>query len=651
MGILYFAKTVNPISGIQEGFTYILQKEKPISPGSKILLMIDILFPEGFPTSINPTTLMGFIEFLNTFPDVTITILPNAYWNTNPQRNLELLGLTELLLKKNCQIANFTEFRSQPLNYLAQFSYSILFSQTRIDPMLGVWTSFCSLAFFNPKCWTAALDNSDTKLDEKSPRKIFSDRNFFHEWFQMSQEVLLWKQPDIIIEDLFEFAEGNGPFIYSGTNLKKTDLQIISTDYYASNAALCTIFKINPEDHPILKYNVKFTANFDASTELIIENRNVAVPISYKKPQSDLNWIRLPGLKLLLGDIGDGIRYQLIQLLSNLQAICVRDTYHMEKWVLLAGKNPPQPPENIPIVIFGKDAIETTTDFEFRRVITKKKVLPDLEIDNTIFRNDSILRDKIRQLEAHYNNIKAEIAQKQNPLDREEAMLRANKKLEKTILNMRYKKRKNDLKLRFQNKKAEILNETPTIKLNQKILEIPEEVPFGLDAIQYLVQNWSKTDIPCLIMYWKGTKAFYDYPPFKMNIYKTNLKKMQQALTKDLKIKYEAVAEPKKIKLKELQTGYKQDLAKETEEYKKAQKEIAEKYQPQELDLKNRQKAQLKANIQEKKELLQKKFAKKEEKPNNGLNNTDIKNTEIREPKTDEEEKMAQTKSEDENNE
>ncbi|GAI67119.1 unnamed protein product, partial [marine sediment metagenome] len=65
-------------------------------------------------------------------------------------------------------------------------------------------------------------------------------------------DVFSVKKPNLVINDLFYFLEGAGPFIYKDSNLKATNLIVVGSDAVAVDLITLRLFEIDLLNSDIL---------------------------------------------------------------------------------------------------------------------------------------------------------------------------------------------------------------------------------------------------------------------------------------------------------------------------------------------------------------------------------------------------------------
>jgi hypothetical protein len=556
-----------PKAALENAWALLHEKGPVLTPDAAILVVIDCPIPQGFPASVNPDTLIALITLLQANNFNSITLLPTAFPGIKRERIFPTLGLDDIILKYNANLPDWEQWNADPQQYLRSFPNKILLTQIRADVGRGLWMASMAWTYLAPP------DTPEIQKILDSLQKI---------------------SPTLTINDAFYILEGNGPNIQTRTNAKRTETIILGTDMVASDIVTARLFKLKPLEIPILATILNSSLDVPGKDEKainIISSQTIRNP-SFIPVQYSLSDPQLPGVHICQGEMTEDLFYQATQLLISLESICIKDASHIGDWALLLGKSPPNPPPSMPIVIFGDEAIQTTATYAFRREIKQKKVLSDDEVDNMVFRNDSMMRERIMHLEARFEEIKTQINEKDDPFERDEALIIAKKKLEYAIQKERYKQKLFEFKTRFANNKANIANLVPSIKLNEKILEIPGNPPRYWDAFKYLSEFFSPYDAPTLRLFVDVTTQYYNYPDINLALMKANWKRLQQQLKQEMEAKFAPLKIEMKTKLKELSLANKAAVKEAKIAFTAIKHEITKKFAPDLLDVKSRKNAE-----------------------------------------------------------
>jgi hypothetical protein len=553
-----------PARTLESGWKILKTENLQLPSQARILVLIDTPVPEGNPASINPDSFLMLIKCLQGESPESITILPNTLWGTDPIKNITELGLIQLFPRLGIQLSNFTDFNQDPKKFFQSFTYLVMITQVRVDPVFPLWSSIPSLASYIPPTIQQPLTGND----------------YIKIWIQESKQVYDWRIPDLVINDAFYILQGNGPLIQSNTTAIKTQTMIMSTDIGVVDRITYSFLGLDSDLHSCLDEAVK--VGFKVPQIMEIES-NVSVKAGRYKlkiPPIDPTQIFIPSLTLCLGTMNVSLKYSLMQLLFSLKSILIKDAYFMGNWYLLAGDNPSLPGIDGPIVLFGDEAIQSTEAFEFRQLVETKKVYSAEELDTIIYRNDGIMRDKVLKLEEYNRSLQEKIDEKEDLLDREEAVIQANKNKEKKILKLKYKQTNLALKMRMQNEKAQIQNSVPKIHLNEKILEIPGKPPSSWEPLLPLAFFWTTQETPTLRHFIRKTKEFYHYSEYNFRKIRQQWKIRKNNSQRLIKERYITAKKEMPKKLQELKLKYDGQTKNEKASYQKAMKVIDEKYAP-----------------------------------------------------------------------
>ncbi|MHA1339987.1 MAG: hypothetical protein ACTSRZ_10360 [Promethearchaeota archaeon] len=393
------------------------------------------------------------------------------------------------------------------------------------------------------------------------------------------------KIPDLIITDMRTICDKIGPLIYSDSQFINTDLILFSNDPIASDIAIEKIVKSASKDNfsnPILRKLQKMAPNIipsldsseladmvliaqlqdKSSATTTIDSKSKYINNSYKLEINKITAEQIPKTKIIgieslenifpekihlrIGKISNGLKRALYNLVHLIKTACIKDIENIDDIYILAGSNPPDPPEYNPkdikqqfnTIIFGDEAIIDTEERDFRFI--KKRIIPktEEELEMERIRYQSKLRDQLIEWEAKMEETKNRIMEqfKNNTEKREKAL---------NSLELKYKKfiqknqNKYDKFIKSQQKKHQKSIEKSKIikyKLNTRVLEIPSKIPNPYNYLEALLEFIGKEWLPTLTLWNNFIAQYYDrvlimknYESFKKERdkkYKSLIKKM-----------------------------------------------------------------------------------------------------------------------------
>jgi hypothetical protein len=188
------------------------------------------------------------------------------------------------------------------------------------------------------------------------------------------------RKPDLVINDMFYFLEGAGPFVYSDSNLTSIGFGIIGRDAVAVDIVTSKLVGIDISESEILKEarNRKLGITDISNIKIkgkIIENTNLDVKFPVKK----LEDIKLNNTSIKTGRTCSGCFREAYNLLNFMKTHMTKDLKYIINQNFLAGLNPPEPESLDNVIVFGDCAIDSTKDREFRK-IQKKSIIDYVNI-------------------------------------------------------------------------------------------------------------------------------------------------------------------------------------------------------------------------------------------------------------------------------
>jgi len=365
-------------TGIEKigGISAIIQK------GDQVFIKINLRVPYGFPVNVNFESLRDIIIlcksagakqiFIGSFPDDGVKTQSIAKI-LGIQSYLESLGAKLLFLDdpNSCPLTDI-EIKDKIIKIpkvILESDKLIIFNQVSVDPLFKITLSLLNSYSLVPNKYQriekVVRSGKDYLLMDKYKQDLISN----------ILNIYSIKKPDLIINDMFYFLEGAGPFVYRDSNLISTGLSIFGRDAVAVDLITLKLFGIDLLSSDILleARNRKIGITDISNIEIIgesVDNINLRVNFSIYK----LDDINIKNTAIKAGRICSGCFKEAYHLLNFINTHMTKDLKYIKNQHFLTGENPPEPETLENIIVFGDCAIESTKNREFRCIRTSSDI-------------------------------------------------------------------------------------------------------------------------------------------------------------------------------------------------------------------------------------------------------------------------------------
>ena len=374
---------------------------KFIEVDDQVFIKFNLFLPGGFPNNTNIDVLTSIIllckevgakkVYLGSFPFKGITV--KAISDTlNLEKYFRGIG-AELAFLDNSDLFHNKGFKVEQLASINNESYStitinekdilvpkiildsdkiISVNQVSVNPLFSLNLSLLNLfSIVSPK------------YQEVSNQKEHNDNYITQDQYKKDRiseiiDIFGIKQPSLVINDLFYLLEGAGPYIYSESNLKKTNLIVLGKDAVSVDQITLKLLKSDPNSsHLIVKaQKMGYGVNNIQKIKILGEKlEDYEIPIDLCV--STLEEINVKNFYVKSGNYCSGCFKQAYHLLNYLKSNIVKDLKYNPSNAFLIGQKPPEPQGYKNILLYGDCAINSTKNSEFRKIrkISKKSTI------------------------------------------------------------------------------------------------------------------------------------------------------------------------------------------------------------------------------------------------------------------------------------
>ncbi|NVM44737.1 MAG: DUF362 domain-containing protein [Candidatus Lokiarchaeota archaeon] len=349
-----------------------------IEKGDQVFIKINLRVPYGFPVNVNFEALRDLIIlcksagasqiFIGSFPD----------HGMKTQSIVNILGIASYIENVGAKLLFLEDQTKYPLidhaikdkivkipEIILKSDKLIFFNQVSVDPLFKITLSLLNSYSLVPNRYQriekVIRNGKDYLLLDQYKQDLISN----------ILDIYTIKKPDLVINDMFYFLEGAGPFVYRDSNLISPGLGIIGRDAIAVDLITQKLLGIDLSSSDILiearnrKLGITDISNITITGESV-ENINLKIKFSAYK----LEDINIKNTTIKAGRICSGCFKEAYNLLNFIKTYMTKDLKYIKNQCFLAGENPPEPKFLDNIIIFGECAINSTKNHEFRKIQT-----------------------------------------------------------------------------------------------------------------------------------------------------------------------------------------------------------------------------------------------------------------------------------------
>ena len=374
-------KNDSPTKTINNGIELLGGISRFIGKEDKVFIKINLRAPSGFPVNVSIDSLRALIILCKDAGAKKIYVggFPNYGVKTSTLNDtlglksyLEKLG-AELIFLDDEELAPFSniDINGKNIEYPTRVLESdklIILNQVSVDPLFK-----CTLSLLN--CYSLVSSKSQ-KIDKviRSGKDYLLLDQYKQDLISHILDVFSIKKPCLVINDMFYFLEGAGPFIYKDSNLIRTGLVVSGYDAVAVDLITLNLLKIDLLSSEILlearnrKLGITNGSEINLKGESLDANKLIVNLSVYK-----LNEITINNTYLQTGRICSGCFKEAYYLLNFMKTHMTKDLKYIRTQSMLIGENPPEPDTVENIIVFGDCALTTTKNRDFRYIQVLKK--------------------------------------------------------------------------------------------------------------------------------------------------------------------------------------------------------------------------------------------------------------------------------------
>ncbi|MHA1460314.1 MAG: DUF362 domain-containing protein [Promethearchaeota archaeon] len=372
------SKNSNPSKAITNGIEKLGGISGIVQKGDQVFVKINLRAPYGFPANVNFDSLRTIINLCKVAEAKNVIVggFPDNGIRTESISNI--LGLQSYVDNLGAEFLFLDDQNLAPLKtvelgektieipkIILETDKLIIFNQVSVDPLFK-----CTISLLNSYSLVPNKYQGILKITRPGKDYLFLD-HYKQDLISNILDVYSIKKPSLVINDMFDFLEGAGPYVYKDSNLLHTGLVVIGRDAVAVDLITLKLFNIDLLKSDILleARNRKLGITDESKINLIgenLENNRLEVKFSAYR----LDDIIIKNTTIKAGRICSGCFKEAYHLLNCVKTHMTKDLKYIKRQYFLTGENPPEPESLDHIIVFGECAINSTKNREFRTIRT-----------------------------------------------------------------------------------------------------------------------------------------------------------------------------------------------------------------------------------------------------------------------------------------
>lgn len=391
------SKGDTPKDCLLKGIDYLGGISKFINEGDQVFIKFNLCLPGGFPTNINFDILQDLIIFCKDAGAKKVSL------GSYPPKGISIKMISDILnLKEYFQtlgadlvfLDNSNNFENKKINrdQLKKIKYNshtkvedkehefivpniilnsnkfISVNQINVNPLFQL-----NLSLLNQYSIIPAYYQEIGKKNRDTNDYISKDQ-YKKDLISKIFDVFTIKQPNLIINDLFYILEGAGPYIYKDSGVKKTGLIILGEEAISVDLITLDALNININMNELIQGAQNKNLVIPKISDIRILGEKISdIRTNIKLCASKLEDIRVRSVSINSGKYCSGCFRKAYYLLNFMKTYMDKDLKYNNMNSLVIGENPTEPEKGGNVILFGDCAINSTKDYNFRKIITKSK--------------------------------------------------------------------------------------------------------------------------------------------------------------------------------------------------------------------------------------------------------------------------------------
>ena len=372
------SKDNNPSKAITNGLEKLGGISGIVQKGDQVFVKINLRAPYGFPANVNFDSLRAIIYMCKKAEAKNIIVgsFPENGIRTDSISNI--MGLQSYVENLGAEFIFLDDQNRAPLKtvelkekiieipkIILETDKLIIFNQVSVDPLFK-----CTISLLNSYSLVPNKYQKIQKIIRPGKDYLFLDQ-YKQDLISNILDIYSIKKPNLVINDMFDFLEGAGPYVYKDSNLLHTGLVVVGRDAVAVDLITLKLFNID-----LLKSDILLEARnrnlgiTDISNINLIEENLDDSRLEVKYSVYKLDNINIKNTTIKAGRICSGCFKEAYHLLNYIKTHMTKDLKYIKRQYFLTGENPPEPESLDHIIVFGDCAIKSTKNGEFRTIRT-----------------------------------------------------------------------------------------------------------------------------------------------------------------------------------------------------------------------------------------------------------------------------------------
>ena len=374
-------KNDSPTKAINKGIELLGGISRFIEKEDKIFIKTNLRALNGFPVNASMDSLRALIILCKEAGAKEICVGGFPEYGTKTSTLSNALGLKSYLGKLGVELIYLDDQITSPFSSVdvngknieyptrvLEADKLVILNQVSVDPLFKF-----TLSLLNSYSLVSSKSQKIDKIIRSGKDYLLLDQ-YRQDLISNILDVFSIKKPCLVINDLFYFLEGAGPFIYKDSNLIRTGLVVSGSDALAVDSITLNLLKIDLLSSDILLearnrgLGITNVSKINLKGEILDANK-LTVNFSVNK----LSDITINNTYLQMGRICSGCFKEAYYLLNFMKTHLTKDLKYIRNQSMLLGENPPEPDTVENLIIFGDCAIESTKNRDFRYIQEPKK--------------------------------------------------------------------------------------------------------------------------------------------------------------------------------------------------------------------------------------------------------------------------------------
>ena len=340
--------------------------QKWVKPGHTVLLKPNMMTSMGTPTITHIDTIKGLYLLCKEAGAKRVLVGENSVCGMSTRFHYEMSGMTRGIESIGCEMCYFDEedwvYVKREENFCLKDMH---LPKSLVDA--DVWITVPIAKTHEATTTTLGIKNLHGVLADEDKARHHRGRpeagSDLHEKFVDIYET---SRPHLCVCDMYHAMEGQGPAFGKIVEMK---LAVVGEDTVAADAVVEALMGFKNLEGTLTSRAHKRGAGIGDINRIDV----VGEPIEkHKRKFEPARWRPLgsegQGLEILTGDVCHGGCQMLIRYIIDASEIgFAKDAKELGPLYILCGLNPPPPPENTFVVVYGDCAIYSSWHYDYRK--------------------------------------------------------------------------------------------------------------------------------------------------------------------------------------------------------------------------------------------------------------------------------------------